>query len=546
MKKLFEGLFILWIVFFVSVPAPAQKTPLTVAESSNFTATSRYADVISFIEALQRQSNLFHVETLCTSAEGRKVPLLIVGNPVPNSPRDLKYDNRMVVYIQANIHAGEVEGKEAVLMLLRDILQQENPPYLDKLVLLLEPIFNADGNEKISPGNRRNQDGPKAGVGIRYNGQNFDLNRDGMKLESIEVRALVKNVLLKWDPVLLVDCHTTDGSYHEEPLTFSAVLNPNGSQAVLRYMWDNMMPAIQKRFKEKFHTLSIPYGNWRDRSNPEKGWQTFGHQPRYLTNYVGVRNRMAILIENYAHADFKTRVYGNYNYLRSILDYFYENRDEIARLIKQTDQGTIHRGMNPTAQDSFAVEVDLQPQKEKVTILGWKTKIEKKEGRQPRFIRTDEKKTYVVPYYTHFVPKKQVRFPYGYLIPVYAPDITQKLLQHGITVEKLTEPVKIEVEAFKLDEMKGSLRLFQGHRMNSVKGKYVMQKKEFPAGALFVSTAQPLANLVASLLEPESDDGLLVWNFFDRYLAAEWRRTPQTYPVYKLYTPVNLVKKVVN
>ncbi len=509
----------------------AEQKPLTVAESSGFTATSRYKDVIEFIGELQKQSSLIRVESLCISAEGRGVPLLVVGKPVPSSPLDLKYSNRAVIYIQANIHAGEVEGKEASLMLIRDILLGNNVPFLDNLVILVAPIFNPDGNEKISPENRRSQNGPREGVGVRYNGQNLDLNRDAMKLESPEVRGLVQNVLNRWDPVLLVDCHTTDGSYHEEPVTYVWGLNPNGDPSIIEYMRSKMMPLIARNLREKYKVLSIPYGNFIDPGNPEKGWRPAGPQPRFITNYVGLRNRLSILDENYTHADFKTRVWGAYYFLRSILEYCDKHKDKILQLVKSADQKTIQRGMCPSKKDSFAVEYDLKPLKDKITISGYK--------------KTDQKKIYKLPYFCDYVPRKSVRFPYGYLIPLSVPEIENKLLQHGITVEKLIMPATLRVESFYLKEVKASERLFQGHHLNSVKGKYVVEKKDFPPGTLFISTAQPLANVAAYLLEPESDDGLIAWNFFDRYLFLEWRRKPENCPVYKLLEPAKLVKETV-
>jgi murein tripeptide amidase MpaA len=183
-----------------------------VAEATNYAATSRHADVMAFIRDLQKLSPLLRVETYFRSFEGRDVPLMIVGNPLPASPFDARSLKKPVLYIQANIHAGEVEGKEAVLMLVRDILLDPKVPYLDKLVLVICPIFNADGNDKIDPNNRRNQPGPEQGVGVRTSGQNYDLNRDAMKAESIEVQGLLERVLNRWDPILLVDCHTTDGA----------------------------------------------------------------------------------------------------------------------------------------------------------------------------------------------------------------------------------------------------------------------------------------------------------------------------------------------
>jgi len=551
MKNKKQHLFVFFssiLLLFFTIPSfsSVEKLPLTVAESSNFTATSRYADVIEFIRELQRQSSLIRVEALCVSPEGRSSPLIVLGQPVPSSPHSLKFDKRGVVFIQANIHAGEVEGKEASLMLARDIILKERPPLIDKLIILIAPIFNTDGNEKISLKNRRNQVGPEKGVGVRYNGQNLDLNRDSMKLESPELQGLVQNVLMRWDPLLLVDCHTTNGSYHEEPVTYSWPLNPNGDSSIIEYMRNRMLPSINATLKEKYNTLSIPYGNFMDFKNPEKGWRTFSPHPRFVTNYVGLRNRLAILNENYAYADYKTRVHGCYHFLLSILEYCYIHLDEISQIAAEADQKTIQRGLNPSEKDSFAVEFEVLPLKKPLSIRGWEMEVTPREGRWPLVRKTDKKRVYTLPYYVDFVPKRAVKFPSAYLIPDLIPEIIEKLLQHGITVERLMEASMLEVESFRIKGIKGAERIYQGHRLNSIKGEYITEQKEFPEGTFLISTAQPLGNLAAYLLEPESDDGLLVWNFFDRYIVTQWRGEPRAYPVYRLMKQEKLPRETIS
>jgi len=523
----------------------AQQGPQTVAEATGYKATSRHADVMAFIREVQRLSPLVRVETLCTSPEGREVPLLVVGKPAPLSPFGLKTDKRMVVYIQANIHAGEVEGKEASLMLLRDIVLDPKTPYLDRLILLIAPIFNADGNERISPENRSDQPGPEQGVGVRPNGQNLDLNRDSIKLESPELSGLVRNVLTRWDPALVVDCHTTDGAFHEETVTWSWPMNPNGDFPLLEFQRRKMLPAINGIMKDKYGTLGLPYGGFRDWKAPEKGWETFEPQPRYITNYVGLRNRLSILDENYIHADFKTRVLSNYFFLKAVLDYAADHADELTRMVAEADQRTVRKGLTPADSDMFGVEYELRPLDEPVTIHGYETEIIERPGTYPELKRTDRKKTYTVPYYADYVVKRSVRFPFAYLLPAADAEVVAKLLQHGIAVEKFEAPAKLEVQTFLPKEIKGSERLYQGHRMNTVKGEYITETREFPAGTVLVRTAQPLGDLAVYLLEPESDDGFLVWNFFDRSIVAQWGRGYQAYPVFKLLTPANFVTTVI-
>jgi len=517
-----------------------EKTLLTTAESSEYQETSTYADVMAFIQELQSRSPLFRVETICVSTEGKKVPLLVMGDPVPASPLDLKRDNRMVVYFQANIHAGEVEGKEATLMLARDILLADTPPFLDNLVILMAPIFNADGNEKF--GKNRRDNGPEL-AGVRYNGQDLDLNRDAVKMESPEVQGMVQNILNHWDPALFVDCHTTNGSYHEEPVTYVWGFNPNGPVSIIDFLRTTMMPWVEKNMRDRYDVMAIPYGNFMDAQNPEKGWRTAGPECRYITNYVGLRNRLSILNENYAYADFKTRVWGCYSFLRSLLEYCDANKEAIQALVEEADRSTIKRGIRPAETDLFHVEYDLQAYDEKLTIRGWEMEVTPREGTWPLVTKTDKKRTYKVPYCCKFVPKRSVPFPAGYFIAINDPGIAKKLLQHGITVEILRRPASVEVESYRLTELKADENVYQGHHTNTVKGEYITEEKTFPEGTFFVSTAQRLGSLAAYLLEPESDDGFMVWNFYDRYLVTQWRRRLQTVPVYRLLKPVALVKE---
>jgi hypothetical protein len=548
MKKRFISIALFFSLVMVTShysSSAQQEKPLTKAEASDYRATSMYADVVDFVQKLQKQSLRMRVETLGISAEGRKIPLLVFGKPVPSSPQDMVYDDRMVVYIQANIHAGEVEGKEAALMLARDLALNDHPPYLDEIVVLIVPIFNPDGNEKINPNNRRNQVGPEQGVGIRTNGLGLDLNRDGMKLESPEVLGLVQNVMLRWDPAVLLDSHTHNGSYHEEVVTWVWSLNPNGDTALIRYMSDQVRPGINKILKEKYDTLCIPHGDFMDFREPEKGWRPLGPQPRYLSNYFGLRNRLGILNENYPYADFKTRVIGAYHLFHALLEYCHGHKQEIMSLIQEADQKTVKSALDPAAEGQFAVEYDVRPIKDKITVHGYVMEEYKTESGRRRVRRTEKKQMYTMPFFAEFFAKRSIKLPFGYLIPVPVPEVEAKLRQHGITVEKLTQPVTLTVESFKVAELKGQERPYQGHRLNRVKGEYSEEEKEFPTGTLFIPMSQPLGKVVAYLLEPESDDGLLVWNFFDRNLVPQWGRGQQVYPVYKLLKATPLVKEVV-
>jgi len=537
------------LIFFLATVfwgiAYSGETPklLTVPEKTEFASTSRLADVVDFIKALQQKyPKNIKIETLTTSTEGRDIPLIFLGNTIPDSPDQLKNDRRVAVYLQANIHAGEVEGKEAVQMLMRDILLKETDDYLKDILLIICPVFNPDGNEKISRDNRPHQNGPANGVGIRYNGQLLDLNRDGMKLETPEVSALA-GVLNRWDPALLVDLHTTNGSFHKESPTFTWMMNANTENTLVEFMRDNMMPWVNTNLADKYATLNCYYGEFRDMRQPENGFESYAFEPRYIVNYVGLRNRLSILNENYVYADFKTRIMGCYNLLRSILDYVSLQREPIKKLLKETDEKVVARGMNPAETDSFAVEFQNTPTSTPITINAYEIEQYKDQNGRDRIRPTDKVKPVTVPYYANWISRRSVKFPFAYLISYPDPGVISLLKKHGIIIEIIREAVTLDVQTIKTQDLKPASRLNQGHYTDSIKVEYISERKEIPSGTLIVRTAQPLANVAAYLLEPETDDGLLYWNYWDKYLVQQWGRSYLPYPVIKVITPQDVMSE---
>jgi dipeptidyl-peptidase-4 len=516
---------------------------LTVAERSDFKSTSDYEEVMTFIRQLGKLSPYIRVETIAETVEGRELPLLIIGNPLPRSPESMKKDNRIVIYIQANIHAGEVEGKEASLMFARDLLREKNPEMLRNVVILICPLFNPDGNEQISPANRSYQNGPINGVGVRHNGQFLDLNRDAMKAESPEVRGVIKNVFNKWDPSVFMDCHTTNGSYHVEPVTFTWMVNPNGDRELINYMRDKMVPEMSNTLLSEYNVENCYYGEFIDMTTPEKGWYFDAADTRYMTNYFGIRNRLAILNENYVYADYKSRVMGCYYLIKTLAGYVSVNGSLIKDLLGETDRRTVARGMNPSPADSFAIEYDVRPAPYEVTIKTYEAEQVTDPGGRTRYQKTDRQKTVTIPYFIDYYPTKSVKFPFAWLFNIRDPELIGLLDIHGIRIERLTEPVKVEAQRFDISELRASQRLNQGHYTNTIKGNFVNVPMDFPEGTFVVRASQPLANVAAYLIEPQSNDGLLFWNYLDRYLVPQWGSGYNHYPVFRIINPAELKTK---
>lgn len=531
MKKTF--LFVLFVSVIV-LSGFSQNLLLTTAEKSDYKSTSTYQDVIEFTDHLLESSALVRKEIIATSTEGREIPLFVIADPLPENPADLEGDDRIVVYLQANIHAGEVEGKEATQMIMRDILEHE-PDYLMKnVVLLVCPILNADGNEKFNKQNRTNQVGPDNGVGVRHNGQYLDLNRDAMKLKTPEIRGVVANILNRWDPAISVDCHTTNGSYHEEPVTFTWMMNPNGDRDLINFMRDGMMPEINKNLYEKFNVENCFYGEFIDRLDMDKGWISYAAEPRFLVNYIGVRNRLAILNENYVYADFKTRVAGCYSLLHTILEYASANKENITALLDKVDEKMMKKHFDNQV-DSFALEYKGVPTPEQITIKAFEADTIPGVKGYWRYKKSDRKRTVTVPYIADYYATRNTAVPFAYLLTVPDPDILDNLDVHGIEYSRLEEDKMLEVIGFKTSEIIPSKRLYQGHYNNTLKGEYTQDTLNFPKGTSFIIyTAQKLGNVASYLLEPEADDGYVKWNFLDKYLVPQWGRRFYPYPIYKL------------
>ena len=516
------------------------------AELTDYEETTRYEEVLNFISELQKRSSLIRLESFGKSEEGRSLPLMILSDSGISNPREARGSGKPIVFIMANIHAGEVEGKEAMLHLSRRILFGDLKQLLDKLIILIAPIYNADGNEKISINNRTAQNGPIAGVGVRENSKNYDLNRDYMKLDSAEARALV-NLLNRWDPHLTVDLHTTNGSYHGYHLTYSQPLNPNASAAIVSYHRDKMLPAITRAMLKNHRLRTYYYGNFPRFTNlPAPGeptrWEAFTHQPRIGQNYHGLRNRLTILSEAYSYLTFKRRVEVTEKFVEEIFKYAAANAGEIFQLTKRADDETVRKfsGGETVAQGD---EFEMRPLPKPVDILiGEVVKVKNPRSGKEMTAMVEEKfKPLRMNDYGIFAAKRSVVAPRAY---IFKPEknlevVIEKLVQHGITVEELTSPLQTEVDVFTIGNVTRSQRTFQNHREMKVTGAYKTENMTFPTGSIIVRTAQPLGRLVCYLLEAESDDGLVNWNFFDPYLE-----TGKASPVYKIMQNVNVASRI--
>lgn len=487
----------------IACAANSQNWPQTRAERTNYAETSHYTDVIDFLHNLERTGAPIAIETIGTSTEGHDMPLVIASYPRISTPLEAKRLNRPIVYVQANIHAGEVEGKEAILAILRRLSQDGPKGLLGKIVLLVDPIYNIDGNERFGPMeiNRPEQVGP-ALVGVRANGQGLDLNRDAIKAESPEMRAALSQIYNAWDPDVMMDLHTTDGTRHGFLLTYAPPMNPNTDPGIMRFTRDRMLPDIRRELKQKFDMPTFDYGNVEG-AGSNRGFFTYGDEGRYCTHYVGLRGRIAVLSEAATFFPFKDRVIATDRFVSAVLEYVAEHAKEVLRLTKEASTNQ--------APKELGIRFALRKRGVEVIPL----EHPRPAGSPPPFGPPNRLDQVELPIYDRFAVTEKASVPAAYLIPADQTRTVDLLKLHGISVERLLEPVQVGVLALRVSKAEVADRPFQGHRLVRLSGSFQDREIAAAAGWYLVRTGQPLGVLIFHLLEPEGEDGAEAWGFVD-------------------------------
>jgi dipeptidyl aminopeptidase/acylaminoacyl peptidase len=480
----------------------------TVAEKSDYRATSRYDDVLAWCRTFAKVTPNAQLTELGKTSEGRSIPLLIVADPPIKTAAEAARSGKLIVLAIANIHAGEVCGKEALPMLLRDQFGGAHPPLLKDLVLAVAPIYNADGNERVSKTNRPGQVGPEEGMGQRANARGLDLNRDFIKLEAPETRGLVK-FLNEWNPHLFIDTHTTNGSYHRYTITYEGPKNPAGDPRVIAYMRQTFFPEVTRGFEKRTGLKAYYYGNF-DRDHTK--WSSYPAEARYGTTYAGLRNRLSVLSEAYSYAPYKTRVLATRDFVLDCLETAVAHKAEIVRLLGASRAS----GRPGDAAGPVAIRSKPKASREPVTVLGY----EERRDDNGRRTRTETTRDYAVQLLNEFEPAETVTRPFAYLIPPEYREAVMTLQRHGLTVEELREDIELDVEIYKLDSVEKSPRRFENHQAVEVRVTPRTAARVVPAGTLVVKAGQPLGHLAVVLLEPRSEDGLTTWNVLDAGLKA--------------------------
>jgi hypothetical protein len=525
---------------YLNRPITPADYPRTRPELTHFQETSHYDDVRQFLDSLHKIGAPLAFGSIGMTTEGRDIPYVVASRPVVSSPSEAKRLGRPIVYVQGNIHAGEVEGKDALLALIRDLTFAPKPDALDSVVLVAVPIYNADGNERFAPQsvNRTEQNGPEL-VGTRANAQNLDLNRDYVKAEAPETRASLA-MFNTWDPDVFVDLHTTDGSFHGYALTYSPSLSPAAVFGGV-YARDSLLPVLRERMRTRHGFEVFDYGNFVSDergliadSSVREAWATYDARPRFGTNYFGIRGRIAILSEAYSHDSLARRIASTYAFVSEILSLVAERGSSIRSLSARADGLPLAWGRSPDSVQIVAVRSELGSPRPLDVIMEELDKTGDSTLTQPGVPRGERRtgryRTIRMPVYDRFTSTLDRLPPAAYVIAPQDTAVASLLRLHGIRVDRSDSAWVARGESFTIDSIIRSPRSFQGHHEMRLQGTWQRALQTLPPKSFIVSTAQPRGALVVYLLEPESDDGLVTWNFFDRDLRQGGR-----YPVTRIF-----------
>ena len=420
---------------------------LTRAEATRYEETSRHADVMAFIAGLQAKGDKrLHVTDFGMSPEGHELPLLVLSAHGVKTPEEARALERPVVLVISGIHAGEVEGKEGCLMLVRDLL--EGKPGLDAdalladLTLVVVPLFNPDGNDAIDPGNRKlhlpkleGQLGPDSGVGTRVNAAKINLNRDYLRMQGEEMRLLQTRVCQPWAPDLTIDNHATNGSVHRFSMTYDIPHTvESGRGEPVEYMRQRLLPPVTAAMKRNHGLDAGWYGNFVEDERAldagadaqpgapvREGWMTYPHHPRFGSNYRGLTSRMDLLLECYSYISFAERVRTAYAFMLETLKYVAAHRDEVVQTV----------AASRAPRERIAIRYGLERSDTPIEIL----------TRMPRTLEGAPTRV-TLPYLGRFVGTTVVERPEAYLVP--AP-MAAHLRLHGLSVREAVGTFEVEV-----------------------------------------------------------------------------------------------------
>jgi len=513
----------------------------TVPERTAYASTTSSLQILEFADALRWKSESVHAFSMYTSPLGRTCPVLVLASPRVTTPAEAVASGKTLVYLQGSIHPSEAEAKEALLVLVREILLGKLRPLLDDLIVLVCPCLNVDGNDTW-----RLNDGTPHILSGGTNAAGMNLNRDAIKLETVEVNALYRTVFNRWDPLLIYDGHAMENVQHGYAIGYATSSVPAAHPGPRDHVIDKLFPAVREATRRDFGLETFTHcevdARWPPTTWSHAGaaWTT---EAKFVAAAYGLRNRMSILAETPMHLSFERKIYAQYALLAGILRYAAAHGREMREICRAADREVAEAVRTKAAEGTLRNFVaGTYASRGKVDILAYREKnipgylpgssvraaVPASLLGPPELVRGVEDMTRVVGTIEASVPR-------GYLFPAEFGVLADKLRTLGVMVDVLARPATAEGVEFTVDRLVKTAR--GGFSMTTLEGGFgASSGREFPAGSFRIDLAQPAANMAFYALEPQAADGFSAWGLLDAWLrSAGVEARSVVYPVYKYF-----------
>lgn len=517
----------------------------TPTEISGYRTTPDYAETVAYLERIAAGvPGQVRIENFGKTGEGRDLKIVIASKDGVFDPAAIHASGRAILLVQNAIHAGEMDGKDSCLALLRDIvITKTRAALLDHVVFVFIPVYNLDGHERRSAYDRINQNGPEV-IGWRGNGTNINLNRDYMKADAPETRAFLK-MFHRWMPDFFVDDHVTDGADFQYDVTFNADATPDVFPATSRWLSETVTPALERGVNAAGHLAFPSLVNFNDDTDPAKGLATLTNPPRFSTGQMILENRPGLLVEMHMLKDYKTRVTGNYEILRALLEVLNRDAAKVIALNRDADAAAAQLGTHPLGNQRFALSVDWSGETTPVVFHGYQFTRALSEVSGTMWISySHEPWNVTLPLATGAKVVASTTPPAAYIVPPQWTRVIEVLQAHDVAMHRTTAPWTGKVERYRCGGMQwqgppfeGRHPIFAGEGAGAQPGRFgqcalTTESMTFPAGSAVVPLNQRLSKVAIHWLEPEAPDSAVRWGFFDPIF--EQREYGEAYVLEKL------------
>lgn len=483
---------------------------LTHAEKSGFQETGRYAESVEFANRLAARSPFVKVLKIGKTPQGRDLLAVVVSKDRAFTPELARKTGKPVILLQNGIHAGEIAGKDASNMLLRDlVITKRLARLLDHVIVINIPVFNVDGHENVSEFHRVNQQGPRE-MGFRATSQRLNLNRDYVKADAPEMRAWLE-LFRNWLPDFFIDNHVTDGADYQYDLTVSISAEPELWPSVGSWVRNVYTPEVERQMAKDGHVMA-PYGGLRDPRDPSKGFVAAFYSPRFSHAYTAAQHRPGLLVETHSLKKFRTRVWAHYDIMLHTLETIASDPASLKTAVRNAD-----RDAAMAASFVLAGRVDTSAPGEPFTYRGLTVRQEASAVSGGRYaVYGGEPVNTETQIFRKFASSLELRVPAAYAIPKEWSDVATMLATHGVRTEVLTEARTVDADTLRFSGVQWSGQPFEGRLMTSFQVAATRDKKKtIPAGTILVPMNQRASRIAMHLLEPEAPDSLVRWGFLN-------------------------------